>query len=159
MFIQIVLFLALIALVYFVSVKKAVDELGGEESAKLGTGVAQMILGFILFFIIGEDETLVDMKEDLALLYYLMRYAFLFDGIYGIGQVCIAVVKRIDNVKDAAESVSKQGQQGCQMRNEFAVNNVHAWHNGQNHPNTAQSQGYVPAWKRVQDQQNEETKV
>lgn len=144
-------FLALIVLVNFVSVKKAVDELGGEGSAKLGTGVAQMILGTIVFFIIAEDETLLNFKEDAAFFYYLMRYAFLFDGLYGIAQVFIAVFKRIDRIKEIASTVQKQ--------NSMVQNAGPAQQNTREYPNTIQSQQCVPMWKRVQDQQNDETKI
>lgn len=157
MLVQIILFLLLVALVYFASVKKAVNELGGEESAKLGTGVAQMILGIIVFFMIGEDETLLDLKEDMAFLYYLMRYAFLFDGIYGIGQIFIAVIKRIDRIQDAAETASRQNdseKQAWPVKSADSSGNIPAWQRTQNQQNGVQPQGYVPAWKRIEQEQD-----
>lgn len=149
---QIVLAAVLLVAVYVVSFY-AVAELGGEETGKLSFGIAEMILGFVAFFIIGEDETVLGLKDDVQFLYYLLRYAFLFDGLYGIGQISIVVIKRIDGSAETLENVYERNTTNNQRRSAGVPSGTNCTTAGGGVQGQGQQQEYVPAWKRIQMEQ------
>lgn len=99
--IQILVILVLLVVVPCVSVKLTVDKLGGEESEKLGVGIALILVGFFVFAVCGEDRMLLPeaWSEESNLIYYLLRYGFLSIAVIGIIVSLMAIYKRTDRLE------------------------------------------------------------
>ena len=107
---QILLILVLLVAVTYVSVKLTVDKLGGEESERLGVGIALILVGFFVFAICGEDQILLPQawSGDSNLLYYLVRYGALLLAVIGIVVSLVAIYKRTDRLETEIKELRRR---------------------------------------------------
>ena len=107
---QILLILVLLVAVTYVSVKLTVDKLGGEESERLGVGIALILVGFFVFAICGEDQILLPQpwSEESNLMYYLLRYGFLLLAVTGIIISLAAIYKRTDRLETEIKELRRR---------------------------------------------------
>lgn len=130
MLVQISILLVLVPVVHFVSIKVAANKLGGdEEAAKLGSGIAKILLGFFMFAIAGEDVILLERWSDeieiVDIVYVLVRYGFLLMALFGIIQSFASLYEKAEKKTEATDH----------------------WEQMKSAASDYQS---IPAWKRVE---------
>jgi hypothetical protein len=139
-----------IVAVYFVT-RFTLDHCGA-RSGLFGAGIVTMFMGFILHSIIAPaaDGILSD-DSGFVVLYLIFYYGFLIMGLSGIVMIAVDLLKGINEMssfasrtferKDAGQNYTKGRMPAGQKENDRTEKSAPA------------PQGHIPAWKRIQMEQ------
>ena len=139
-----------IVAVYFVT-RFTLDHCGA-RSGLFGAGIVTMFMGFILHSIIAPaaDEILND-SSGFVVFYLIFYYGFLIMGLSGIVMIAVDLLKGINEMssfasrtferKDAEQNYTKGRIPAGQKETDLTEKSAPA------------PQGHIPAWKRIQMEQ------
>ena len=138
-----------IVAVYFVT-RFTLDHCGA-RSGLFGVGIVTMFMGFIMCSILPPAAEVIWNASDLGVFYLIIYYGFLIMGLSGIVMIAVDLLKGINEMssfasrtferKDAGQNYTKGRIPAGQKETDLTEKSAPA------------PQGHIPAWKRIQMEQ------